>query len=959
VRAFLAVVALLVVATASAQDRAGALALVAEAEHSLAAGRPVDALRALRRAEAAGKPLQDDALNAAVHNGFGELYTAIAQFDRAKSNFQQALTLAGPQGGDPRAHALNGLARLDLYGTRYRAAGASLEAALGVSGVRAATRTTTLLLASEHAARSGDLEAARAHAEKANDTASTAGALGAARAAAQFARLAARGAAFSQAFERWNGALARFRALGAGYDTADALANLGELYFQLGLVAESKSFFEEARRLYSTLGNDAGEARALIRLSRAEQRLHRPDLALAHADAALAAARKTHDYVSEAEALAELGEIWIGEPVPEMLALPNPDVAMRHLRAAREIYKDAGDRGAGAWVWLRTGAIQLRAKQYRVATLAFNFVSTTARELDDEDLLWQSLRGEALALAGQNDVPGARQRMEEAIAVLERVYARTAGLSREARSSFLGDRRGIYEEYVEILMRLRLQGAGREIDALAFEASERAKSRQFAELLAAGGAERAAATATPRLRELVARERTIRNDLAQVMRALAAPGAQAGQAGDLAGRAARLNQAHAAVLERVRAEFPRYSELLHPAPVGTAELQAALRPGEVLLSYFVGPRFTAVFVVDRERIALVPVEIPRPELRRLADRLRRPFTEVGGIADLARWRPADAHQLYLRVVEPAAALAAAASALVVAGDDTLYTVPFEALLRSAPPGGDAAPGGPRFAAMVGFDWLGDRYPITYVPSATALRALRGESAPSAWRNALVALADPDFGGGGLAAARGVPLAGRDAALARLPETAEEARAVSRAVKGESSLLLQREASETRLRTLDLSSTRYLLFSTHGLLGGEISAVAEPSLALTLVGNPSGVDGFLTMSEVLSLRLGADLVVLSACNTAGEPGAARIGEGFAGLTRSFMYAGARSLVVSHWPVASEATVVLMTAFFEELGSGKGKAEALAAARRRLRGTVRDGVQLAHPYFWSAFVLVGER
>src|SRR5262245_2755190 len=163
----------------------------------------------------------------------------------------------------------------------------------------------------------------------------------------------------------------------------------------------------------------------------------------------------------------------------------------------------------------------------------------------------------------------------------------------------------------------------------------------------------------------------------------------------------------------------------------------------------------------------------------------------------------------------------------------------------------------------------------------------------------------------------------------------------------------------RVRELDLSSTRYLLFSTHGLLGGEISAVAEPSLALTLVGNPPGVDGFLSMSEVLGLKLGADLVVLSACNTAGEPDAARIGEGFAGLTRSFMYAGARSLVVSHWPVASQATVVLMTAFFEELATGKGKAEALAAARRRLRATAQNGVQLAHPYFWAAFVIVGER
>ena len=136
------------------------------------------------------------------------------------------------------------------------------------------------------------------------------------------------------------------------------------------------------------------------------------------------------------------------------------------------------------------------------------------------------------------------------------------------------------------------------------------------------------------------------------------------------------------------------------------------------------------------------------------------------------------------------------------------------------------------------------------------------------------------------------------------------------------------------------------------------ALGQPALALSLVNNPAGIDGFLTMGEVLGLRLDADVTVLSACNTAGEPENARGGEGFAGLTRSFMYAGSRSLVVSHWPVGSQATVALMTEFFRELAAGRPKPVALANARQKLRQTVQQGVQLAHPFFWAPFVLVGD-
>ena len=953
-RGLIAIILLGSVVFASAQESNEPIALTSQAAQAIDVGRPVDALRILRKAQESATAGSDPRKIGAVGVGFGALYLSLSEFDRAKRYFAEALPHLERAGDrDGMARALIGIASVDLLGTRYRTAEDSLEKARTLGG-SPDTLATTLTLISELRARSGQLTEAReliatARRESTGDIASL-------RASIQEARLAARASDYREAMQIWTTLLPRARAMKLPRDIADAQASLGELNFQLGLVTEAKPRFEEALQEYLRIGNRAGEARMLVRLSRVEQRISRPDRALQHAERAIELARKRHDYVTEAEALTELAEIWSGEPIPQMIALPNEAVSIRHLRAAREIYKDAGDRGAGANVLLRTAVVHLRLKQYRTAALTFEFVGRTAKELGDEDLYWQALRGEAAALAGEGKLEPAARKYEAAIAALEAIYLRTAGLAQEARASFLGDRRGIYEEYVEVLVRLRGSSADASIDALAFAAAERAKSRQFTEMLAAGGAERAVAAGEPALRTLAQREKSIRADLAELQRALLLPGAQSGEAPMLSERITRLRRDHDSLLKEIESRFPRYAELLQPKPISLTDAQLALRSGEVLLSYFVGPKVTAAFVITRERATMVPMVIPRRELRNTADQFRRVFGQVSDLNALAQWKPASAHAMYRLILEPIASFLPVGVTLLVSADDVLYTLPLEALLRSDP-GTLKSDGKNTFAEYEKLDWFGDRHPVVYVPSASALRALRAEKPQTNWKIALVAFADPDFGDMGVAQARGVMRAA-DLKLARLPETADEVRAVSALMKGASRIHLRRDANESRVSDPELTEARYLMFSTHGLLGGEISAVNEPALALTLTGNPPGVDGFLSMSEVLGLRLTADLVALSACNTAGEPDAARVGEGFAGLTRSFMYAGARSLLVSHWPVGSQATVELITAFFRELALGRPKAVAMANARRQVRALIQDGVQLAHPFFWAPFVVVGE-
>lgn len=197
-------------------------------------------------------------------------------------------------------------------------------------------------------------------------------------------------------------------------------------------------------------------------------------------------------------------------------------------------------------------------------------------------------------------------------------------------------------------------------------------------------------------------------------------------------------------------------------------------------------------------------------------------------------------------------------------------------------------------------------------------------------------------------------------LAPLPETALELCMVSNSfapTKGD--VYLGKDASETTIKSLSdsgrLNQYRMLHFATHGALSGQVRGSIEPGLVLTppAAATPAD-DGYLSSSEISQLKLNADWVVLSACNTAG--GEAANSEAFSGLARAFFYAGSRALLVSHWPVNSDAAVYITTGAIGAMASqsGIGPAEAL---RRSISALAAKGGRNAHPSAWAPFVLVG--
>ncbi len=404
-----------------------------------------------------------------------------------------------------------------------------------------------------------------------------------------------------------------------------------------------------------------------------------------------------------------------------------------------------------------------------------------------------------------------------------------------------------------------------------------------------------------------------------------------------------------------------------PRVLSLDEIRASLDPGTAWLSFSVDHEKTLLFVVkpETERVEVFSIAAGLDALaeevalfRGLIVDGRRPprlGQEGGASAGLL----AQARKLYALLLAPAEASLASAERLLISPDGALQVLPFAALAR---------PGEP-----LGF--LAQEWPVHYVLSATLYAELRrggARAAPTDGR--VVAFGDPRFrelqvrGSSATAPADhlanaslaldapGETLRRYERGLPPIPGARAEVEALAALYPGSSRVFLGAAATERAVKTLP-ASPRYLHFATHALL--DPLSPLDSALALAApAGEDGGEDGLLHAWEIFEqLRLDADLVTLSACDSALGRGAA--GEGLIGLARAFQHAGARSILASLWPVSDRSTAELMRRFYAALAAGRPKDEALAEAQRAFAAGEGVDPALAHPFYWAAFELIGDR
>lgn len=421
----------------------------------------------------------------------------------------------------------------------------------------------------------------------------------------------------------------------------------------------------------------------------------------------------------------------------------------------------------------------------------------------------------------------------------------------------------------------------------------------------------------------------------------------------------------AAYADEVTRLAPNFNQLLDPT-ISLADFRATLSPDEVYVQVRTGDERGVLVAITTEAVQIYELPFGNFQLVGLSNDLRGSLKEaVAG--DLSAFTTAAARQLYDMVFGPIHDLVQSKRSIVFAPDKQLLALPPGLFIQ---PGADDAVAAKDYKRI---PWLGTAKAVSIALSPSSFAALR--RAPDSRANVPFA-AFGDFEPAGpaavdrIAAARGAPIECRPDLLQlaqeiRLPATRREVQTLSRIMMGhEGAVALGTEFTDTALRSLDLSRTRILHFATHGRLSGRRSCLAEPALVTSL--GAGGSDGLLEASEIVDLVLDANMVVLSACDTSGQGAISQQGTGLrprlqlqggealSGLVRAFLYAGARSVVSSHWLVPDEQTADLMEAFYRGIADGKGKAEALRLAQAAL---VADPAS-AHPLNWAAFTVVGD-
>jgi CHAT domain-containing protein len=472
-------------------------------------------------------------------------------------------------------------------------------------------------------------------------------------------------------------------------------------------------------------------------------------------------------------------------------------------------------------------------------------------------------------------------------------------------------------------------------------------------------------------------------------------------------------RATSAAIEKLRADrktaqqvikrrFPSYADLIDPKPPSVDEIKNALRPGEALLSYYFGQNASFVWAVPKDGdVAFASVPATAAELEAKVRRLRQALEpQVSMVSEIPPFDVALGYELYTLLLKPVEAAWRPAKSLIVVTNGALGELPLS-LLPTAPAQIDP-PAKPLFANYRTVAWLARSHAVTVVPSASAIVTLRRLPRGSPARDKLIGFGDPYFNPDQAAEAerelaapmvvasaagaetenvtRGIPLRLRasphteenDAAtlaiLPRLPDTRFELISMAEALEADpaKALFLGKAANEQNVETLDLAHYRIVAFSTHGLIPGDLDGLTQPALALTApeVAGVKG-DGLLTMEKILALKLDADWVVLSACNTAAGAGAGA--EAASGLGSAFFYAGTRALLVSNWSVHSASARELITDLFRRQRADPAltRGEALRQAMMALLdgpgavdGSGRTVYSYAHPLFWAPYSVIGD-
>ena len=757
---------------------------------------------------------------------------------------------------------------------------------------------------------------------------------------------------YQRALDFYNQALPLHRLAGDRQGEGVVLNNIAWAYSQLGDYEKAITIYQQALEPMRALGYTYGIAMILSNIG--VNYSHRKDYQKAlemHLEV-LPLRPEKNDREGRATTFNNIGLCYF--------KLGDKQKALDYYTQALALHRTTGEQLQLAKTLRNFGVFQRDSGETGKALEYLNEALTITRTIGEPS--WEATTLSELAKLefDRGNLVEARKLIEQAIAAIESLRVNLK--SHQLRASFLASVRQYYEFDVEVLMQMHRQRPGEGFAEAALQVSEKSRARSLLELLREARAEIKQGVDP----SLIDRESYLRRRIAekseQQTRLLSKKHTEE-QASALAKELETLTTEYDQVQTRIRQVSPRYAALIEPAPIGVEAIQKQLLDADTLLLEFaLGEQKSFVWAVTPD--SFKSFELPgRAEIEQEAKRFYQLLTQRGlnsASETLAERKqrlnhaeseyPAVAANLSRLLLAPLAA-ELKHKRLVIVAEGVLQYVPFAALPS------------PQSSRPLIVD-----HEIATLPSASVLAVLREEFAnrkPAS--KAVAVLADPVF------SATDARLTGRTSAaevsavsyetersaaesglggLMRLRFSRQEADEIARLAADRRNLKALDFSANRNVATDRLSDYRIVHFATHGLINNQHPDLS--GIVLSLVdeqGRPQ--NGFLRLYDIYNLKLNADLVVLSACQTA--LGKEIKGEGLVGLTRGFMYAGAPRVVASFWRIDDRATAEIMRRFYEAmLKDGLPPAAALRAAQVSMLSDKR----WQSPHFWAAFTLQGE-
>ncbi|MBI1760208.1 MAG: CHAT domain-containing protein [Acidobacteria bacterium] len=772
-----------------------------------------------------------------------------------------------------------------------------------------------------------------------------------------------------QALDSYQRALPLYRALNHRAGESTALNNIATLYDDLGDPLKALEFLEQVLELKRATGNRVEEATALNNIAVAYGKLKEHQKALEYYQRALPLSRGARSM--EATTLGNLGKTY-GD-------LGDQRKALQFYEQALQLRREIGDRRGEAITLTNQGRAYRGLGEFPKALECFKQALSLRQIISDRSGEAITRYNLAVAQRDLNQLTDAQAQSAAALALVEALRTKVA--SQGLRTSYLASVQQYYELDIDLLMRLHEQQPAAGYAAVALQTCERAHARSLLELLTEARADLRQGVSS----DLLAREHTLQQALdtkaAAQMRLLNGKHTTE-QAATAAKEISALTTDYEQVQTEIRRASPRYAALTQPAPLNLNEIQTTVLDADtLLLEYALGEERSWLWAVTPTSIksfALPKRADIEVAARRVYDSLTaRNQAPANETPEQRRRRLEQAAAAYSPaaaalsqvLLSPVAAELGAKRLLIVA-DSVLQYVPFAALPElGARDWGLGAKQKQLPAAAASDGRLGAKqkqppapspqpliaaHEIVSLPSASVLAVLRQENASrKSAGKALAVLADPVFQGNDPRLATANATRTGEAEFVRLRFSRAEAEEIASLAPAAQTLkALDFAANRETATSAELGDYRIVHFATHALINQQHPELS--GIVLSQVderGQPR--NGFLRLHEIYNLRLSAELVVLSACETA--LGKEVKGEGMIGLTRGFMYAGAPRVAASLWRTDDRAAAELMKRFYQRM---LGEKMTAAAALRAAQVSLWQDKRWETPYYWAVFTLQGE-